>query len=80
LAAQLVANTGVKLSPGHVRNVLVANQVRRGRARPGLRIPVRGRRRITNEINRLVDRASPEDEVFYVDEADVDLNARIGTT
>jgi transposase len=80
LAAQLVVDTHVKLSPSHVRNVLLANQVRRGRARPGLRIPIRGRRRILNEIDRLVDRASPEDEVLYVDEADVDLNPRIGTT
>jgi transposase len=80
LAAQLVVDTHVKLSPSHVRNVLLANQIRRGRARPGLRIPVRGRRRILNEIDQLVDRASPEDEVFYVDEADVDLNPRIGTT
>jgi transposase len=80
LAAQLVGDTGVRLSPSHVRNVLLANQVRRGRPRPGLRIPVRGRRQILNRIDRLVDRASSEDEVFWVDEADVDLNPRIGTT
>lgn len=80
LAVQLTLDTSVRLSRSHVRNVLLANQVRRGRPRVGLRIPVRGRRRILNEIDRLVESADAEDEVFYVDEADVDLNPRIGTT
>jgi transposase len=80
LAVQLTLDTGVRLSRSHVRNILLANQVRRGRPRVGLRIPVRGRRRILNEIDRLVDRADAEDEVFYLDEADIDLNPRIGTT
>ena len=80
LAAQLAHDTGVCLSPSHVRNVLLANQVRRGRPRAGLRIPVRGRRRILKQIDRLVARADASDEVFYVDEADIDLNPRIGTT
>jgi transposase len=80
LAVQLAHDTGVRLSPSHVRNVLLANQVRRGRPRVGLRIPMRGRCRILNEIDRLVENANPEDEVFYVDEADVDLNPRIGAT
>ncbi len=80
LAAQLVQDTGVRLSPSHVRNLLLANDVRRGRPRAGLRIPVRGRRKILRRIDRLVKRADAEDEVFYVDEADIDLNPRIGTT
>jgi len=80
LAVQLAQDTGVKISPSHVRNVLLANQVRRGRPRAGLRIPVRGRRRILKEIDRLVSRADAGDEVLYVDEADIDLNPRIGTT
>ena len=80
LAVQLLQDTGVRLSPSHVRNVLLANQVRRGRPRVGLRIPVRGRRRILNQIDRLVGRATARDEVFFVDEADIDLNPRIGTT
>jgi transposase len=80
LSVQLAQDVGVRLSPSHVRNVLLANQVRRGRPRAGLRIPVRGRRRILKQIDRLVARASPRDEVFYVDEADIDLNPRIGTT
>jgi len=80
LAVQLTLDTGVRLSKSHVRNVLLANQVRRGRPRVGLRIPVRGRRRILNEIDRLVESADTEDEVFYLDEADIDLNPRIGAT
>jgi len=80
LAVQLAHDADVRLSPSHIRNVLLANQVRRGRPRAGLRIPVRGRRRILRRIDHLVARASAEDEVFYVDEADVDLNPRIGTT
>jgi transposase len=80
LAVQLTLDVGVRLSCSHVRNVLLANQVRRGRPRVGLRIPVQGRRRILNEIDRLVERADAEDEVFYVDEADIDLNPRIGAT
>jgi len=80
LAVQLTLDAGVRLSRSHVRNVLLANQVRRRRPRVGLRIPVRGRRRILNDIDRLVERADAEDEVFYMDEADIDLNPRIGAT
>jgi putative transposase len=77
---QLTLDTSVRLSKSHVRNVLLANHVRRGRPRVGLRIPVRRRRRILNAIDRLVESADTEDEVFYLDEADIDLNPRIGTT
>ena len=80
LAAQLVQDTGMRLSPCHIRNLLRANDVRRGRPRVGLRIPVRGRRRIVRKIDRLVKRANPEDKVFYSDEAGIDLNPRIGAT
>jgi transposase len=65
LAVQLTLDTGVRLSRSHVRNVLLANQVHRRRPRVGLRIPVRGRRRILKEIDRLVEsvRSSHEDDV-----------------
>ena len=48
------------------------------RARPTLPIadPRKARRR--RAIKRALQRASVEDEVFYVDEADLDLNPRIG--
>lgn len=78
--ALLVQDTGVKVSRSHVRNLLLANDVRRGRPPAGLRIPMRGRRKILRQIDRLVKRADSEDEVLYSDEADIDLNPRIGTT
>jgi transposase len=80
LPAQLVQDTGVLLSPSHVRNLLLANDVWRGRPRADLRIPVRGRRKLLRRIDRLVKSGDAEDEVFYVEEADIDLNPRIGTT
>jgi transposase len=80
LALQVAKETGVQLSPSHVRNVLRAQGCRRGRPRAALRIPVRGRRRVLDAIERLVKAASPEEEVFYMDEADIDLNPRIGYT
>jgi hypothetical protein len=41
---------------------------------------VRGRRRVLDEFDRLVARAGPGAEVCYADEADIDLNPRIGFT
>jgi transposase len=80
LALQLEHDTGVVLSPAYVGQLLRQEKCRRGRPRPALRIPVRGRRRILEQIQALVERASAEEEVFYVDEADIDLNPRIGST
>lgn len=80
LARQLAQDTDVSLSLSHMRRLLKSEGCRRGRPRPALRIPVRGRRETLANIERLVERASPEEEVFYVDEADVDLNPRIGYT
>ncbi len=45
-----------------------------------LRIPVKGRRKILKKISLLVKKASPNDEVFYADEADINLNPKIGPT
>ena len=78
LSKEILEQTGIKLSISHVRNLLLEMGCRRGRPRPALRIPVRGRRRVLENISRLVKRASSKHEVFYVDEADVDLNPRIG--
>lgn len=80
LALQLFEDTGVRLSPSHLGCVLRQEKCRRGRPRPALRIPVRGRREVLENIGRLVDNACAEQEVFYVDEADIDLNPRIGLT
>lgn len=80
LARQLYEDTGVQLSPSHLRTVLRQEKCRRGRPRPALRIPVRGRRKTLDNIERLVEQACSEHEVFYLDEADIDLNPRIGLT
>src|SRR5690606_870211 len=80
LALQLELDMGVRISCGHLGQVLREEKVRRGRPRPALRIPVKGRGQRIKEIEAIVERASAEEEVFYVDEADVDLNPRIGTT
>jgi transposase len=80
LALQLRADAGVELSHSHVSRILRQEKCRRGRPRPALRIPVQGRRAVLNRIQALVEQASCADEVFYVDEADIDLNPRIGLT
>jgi len=80
LAKQLQTDTGVGLSCSYVHQLLRRWGCRRGRPRPGLKIPVRGRRKVLQNIEKLVAKASPEDEVFYQDEADVHLNPKIGPT
>ncbi len=80
LALQLLADTGVELSCGYIYRLLRRWGCRRGRPRPGLRIPVRGRRKVLENIEKLIASASPEEEVFYQDEADLHLNPKIGPT
>ena len=79
-ALQLHKETGVQLSTSRISQVLREEKCRRGRPRPGLRIPVRGRRKTLDAIDELVARSNPEEEVLFVDEADIDLNPRIGLT
>lgn len=78
LSLQLANDTGIRLSQSHVRRVLKQEGCRRGRPRPALRIPVQGRRQVLERIEDIVRAASSEEEVFYVDEADIDLNPRVG--
>lgn len=80
LALQLRADAGVELSHSYVSCILRQEKCRRGRPRPALRIPVQGRRAVLDSIRALVAQADCTDEVFYVDEADIDLNPRIGLT
>lgn len=80
LAVQLAQDAGVQLDPSHVWRLLKERGCRRGRPRPALRIPVRGRRAILEAIAERVAHSCPEEEVVYVDEADIDLNPRIGLT
>lgn len=78
LALQLATDLAVSISAGHVGRLLRQEKVRRGKPRPALRIPVKGRANRIRQIEAVVARASPDEEVFYVDEADIDLNPRIG--
>jgi transposase len=80
LKVQLQEDTGIELSESHLGSVLRQEKCRRGRPRPALRIPVHGRRKILENIEELVNKACPGEEVFYLDEADIDLNPRIGLT
>lgn len=77
---QLREDLGVEISPAYLSQVLKQEKCRRGRPRPALRIPIKGRRKILDNIEQLVAQASAEHEVLYLDEADVDLNPRIGLT
>jgi transposase len=80
LSRQLHTDTQVQITPSHLRQVLKQEKCRRGRPRPALRIPVQGRRKILGDLAQLVQKSSPDEEVLYVDEADIDLNPRIGLT
>ncbi len=80
LALQLEHDTSVRLSPSYVRALLRWYGCRRGRPRAALRVPVRGRRKVLEKIEKLVASAGCDEEVFYGDEADIDLNPRIGPT
>lgn len=80
LALQLKQDVNVIVSCSTIHRTLRALRCRRGRPRPGLRIPVRGRRQILEKITARVASASARDEVFYQDEADLHLNPKIGAT
>lgn len=80
LARQLCDDTGVGLSPSYLYRLLRRLGARRARPRPALRVPVRGRRKTLENIRKLLERASPEDEVLYQDEADIHLNPKLGAT
>jgi putative transposase len=78
LSLQIENDFGVKLSLSHIRTILISKGCRKGRPRVALRIPIRGRKLILRAISRIISKASFKDEVFYSDEADIDLNPRIG--
>ena len=63
-----------------VQRALRNPRCRRGWPRPGLRIPVRGRRKVLEKSAARVASASAQDEGFYQDEADVHRNPKMGAT
>jgi hypothetical protein len=77
-ALQLERDSGVRLSPSPVRTRLRAQGCRRGKPRPALRIPVRGRRQVLWEIAHGGQAGGLAAEVFSGDEADRHLNPRLG--
>lgn len=77
-ARQLEADLSVRLSHSYLGRVLRQEKCRRGRPRP---VPKPDRPDPTQTLARLqlvVARAAPACEVFYVDEADVHLNPKLG--
>lgn len=80
LALELSRQGWVAVHPTTVRRWLVRLCRVWRRARPTL--PIADPRKVQRmrAIKRALRRASVRDEVFYVDEADIDLNPRIGPT
>lgn len=80
LARQMEAETGVRVSRTTIGSCLKTLGIRWGQARPLVLCPWRRarRQRCLRKLRRLVAQAGPEEEVFYSDEVDIDLNPRIG--
>lgn len=78
LAMQIEAAMSVPIHASTVRRLLPKLGVRWNRARPTLCIKDRQKARKMQAIEQALDKADSEHPVFYVDEADVDLNPRIG--
>ena len=78
LAAQIEADLSVPIHASTIRRLLPRLGIRWNRARPTLCIADPQKRRKMKAINKALAKADRDHPVFYVDEADVDLNPRIG--
>jgi transposase len=78
LREQLRREHALVLSKSLLWGLLRRLDYRRLRPRPALRIPVQGRGATIRRLRKLARHSSPQTPVFYVDEADLDLNPRIG--
>ncbi len=78
LAEQLYETLGVSIHASTVRRLLPRLGIVWNRARPTLCIKDRTKARKMKAINKALKKASEAYPVFYVDEADIDLNPRIG--
>lgn len=78
LARQIALDLSVDIHPSTVRRLLPKLGVRWNRARPTLCIKDPHKPRKMRAIHKALKRADTDYPVFYVDEADVDLNPRIG--
>lgn len=79
LAIQLEQELGVAIHASTVRRLLPKLSIFWNRARPTLCIKDPQKDRKMRAIRRALNQADAEQPVFYVDEADVDLNPRIGS-
>jgi transposase len=77
-ARQLGADLGVTLSPSHLGRVLKQERCRRGRPRPVPKSDRPDPRQAVVRVQLMVARAAPACEVFFVDEADLHLNPKLG--
>jgi transposase len=80
LALQIEEDLDVAIHASTVRRLLPKLGIVWNRARPTLCIADRQKPRKMRAIRRALAAAGPETPVFHVDEADVDLNPRIGAT
>lgn len=78
LARQMARDPGVVIHASTVRRLLPKLQIVWNRARPTLCIKDPQKARKIRAIRRALDQADTTQPVFYVDEADVDFNPRIG--
>lgn len=80
LALEMQRQTGVRVSRSTLGFYLRALRARWGRARPSVLCPWPKARRLRRlrEIRELVTQGKAAEEVFYVDEVDIDLNPKIG--
>jgi transposase len=78
LAKELRARTGVKIHASTVRRVLADSHWVWRRARPTLHIADPRKKQRMRAIRKALASCEPGVEVFYQDEADIDLNPRIG--
>ncbi len=78
LAMQIEAALSVPIHASTIRRLLPKLGVCWNRARPTLCIKDPHKARKMRAINQALDKADSDYPVFYVDEADVDLNPRIG--
>lgn len=80
LIEQMVRDTGVRIARSTMSRALKAIGARRGRPRPVVRCPwpTWRRNRRLKAIERLIAALPPDELAFWADEADIDLNPKIG--
>jgi len=80
LIEQMVRDTGIRVSKSTMSRALQAIGARRGRPRPVVRCPwpMSRRKRCLQAIRRLLAHLPADEVALWEDEADIDLNPKIG--